>query len=188
MHPPDERSRHLTDRRRFVALNIIGGVAVLGSYIVGGLTQPDLVGGIWGGVPESVHPIYTANMFLAAAGYFMFSHYIYFQLRAPEVQVFGRPAQRVWLWLYTGILLPSAVWMPLTLWMVASPSMGLWVAICAVLAVVALSSLALVAALLAARPAGTARGRIVAAAGAVFFSIQTALLDAVVWTICFPLP
>ena len=59
---------------------------------------------------------------------------------------------------------------------------------CAVLAVVALSSLALVAALLAARPAGTARGRIVAAAGAVFFSIQTALLDAVVWTICFPLP
>ena len=173
----------------FIATNIIGGIAVLGSYVHGAMTKPDIVGGLWGGVPESAQPIYTANMFFAAAGYFLFSYYIYFQLRKkPGLKVFGRPGHGVFLGLILGILVPSAMWMPLTLVMIVTPSMGLWILICAVLGTVGLSSVALIAALLKAEPRGGSTARILAVVGAIFFSIQTALLDGIIWTLSYPVP
>jgi hypothetical protein len=58
-------------RRSLLALNVIGGTAVLASYVVGlGAVPGDA---LWGGVPESLRPLYTVNMFLAAAGYFLFT-------------------------------------------------------------------------------------------------------------------
>jgi len=60
-------------RRNLILINVFGGIAVLASYAWGALGAPDTMGSLWGGVPEGLLPVYTTNMFLAAAGYFAFS-------------------------------------------------------------------------------------------------------------------
>ena len=58
----------------------------------------------------------------------------------------------------------------------------------AVLAIVGISSLTLLWAVATVRPAGPAWARAAAVVGALAFSVQTALLDALVWPYYFPLP
>ena len=86
------------------------------------------------------------------------------------------------------MLIPSALWMPLTFAMLDAPSPSLWLAIRAVLALVGLGSLGLVVAVATAQPLRAPIGRAVAVAGAIAFSFQTAVLDAIVWPAYFPHP
>ena len=56
-----------------VVLNVLGGIAVLGSYVAAFTGAPDFQDGLWGGVPESLRSLYTVITLLAAAGYFPFT-------------------------------------------------------------------------------------------------------------------
>lgn len=167
-------------------LNVVGGLAVLGSYAYGFAARPDLGDVIWGGVPEQLKPVYFVCMILAAVGYFPFTTYVLFRLDADETRI-GRFSYRLWLGLYTLILIPSALWMPLTVEWLARPSTGLWWLIRLDLALVGVASLALLIALVLARPAGPAGHRRLAILGAILFSWQTAILDGLVWPAYFPL-
>ena len=51
-----------------VAVNVVGGTAVLGSYWLGLAGDPEAGTKLWGGVPESIRPAYTVSMLLAIAG------------------------------------------------------------------------------------------------------------------------
>ena len=71
----------MTQRQRLlVAVLVVGGLAVLASYVVGFLTHPDTRWGIWGGVPASLRPLYTVSMLLAAAGFFPMTIYLLFRV------------------------------------------------------------------------------------------------------------
>lgn len=168
-------------------INAAGGLAVLGSYAWGFLARPDAMGALWGGVPESLRPLYTVNMFLAAAGYFLFTPYVVFKLSPETTRIAGRFGSGLFVALYALVLLPSALWLPLTARMVAQPSLGLWWLIRVDLAVVGLASLALLASLLLVS-APAPRGRALAVIGLLPFCLQTALLDAAIWPAFFPLP
>jgi len=170
-----------------VWLNVLGGIAVLASYVVGIAMHPDSSGAVWGGVPESLQPLYTASMLLAAAGYFLFTSYAFFSLDAQSVRVFGRYGFGAINVNYAGILVPSALWMPLTFEMLAAPDRIVWLSIRIVLLIVGAASLALLAAVATAVPPGPKGSRSLAILGAVLFSFQTAVLDAVVWPAYFPL-
>lgn len=172
--------------RSLLWLNLLGGSAVLGSYVHGLASHPLTRGGLWGGVPESLRPLYTVSMLLAAAGYFAFSFFVFFRLDPPRTRVFGRFGFGAFHALYALILLPSALWLPLTFAMLEAPSGALWTAIRVTLALVGLGSLGLVAALASARPPDAPIARAVAVAGALLFSFQTAVLDAWVWPAYFP--
>lgn len=174
------------NRFRFALLNVVGGLLVLGSYGVGLATHPESRGAVWGGVPEGLQPLYTVCMLLAAAGYFFFTYYVFFRLDADRVRVFERFGFEAFEVIYAGILLPSALWMPLTFRMIAMPDPLLWMAIRIVLFVVGISSLALIAAIARARPAGPDLSRRLGLAGAVPFAFQTAVLDAIIWPAYFP--
>jgi hypothetical protein len=176
-------TRPASPRRTFVALNVLGGIAVLASYAWGVFLRPESMGALWGGVPEALRPAYQANMLLAALGYFAFTSYV-LRLRPAAVRVSLRLGYTTFLVLYALVLLPSALWLPLTVSYVAAPGAPLWVAIRAVLVAVGVGSLGLVAALLALRD--PPRGRALALAGLVPFCVQTALLDAIVWPLYFP--
>jgi hypothetical protein len=78
--------------------------------------------------------------------------------------------------------------MPLTFLVMDRWSATLWLAICAVLALVGLGSLGLFAALLTLSPRQPVRPYYLAVAGAAAFCVQTALLDACVWPVFFPQP
>lgn len=177
----------LADREALtlVAVNVIGGLLVLGSYVFGFVARPDAMGALWGGVPETLRPLYTANMFLAAGGYFLFTHYFVFRLSA-DTTVAGVAATRLVTALYLLVLIPSALWLPVTVAIVDQPSVWLWLLIRLDLALVGVASLGLLVSAVIARP--RARGRTAAIVGTIPFSVQTALLDATIWPIYFPAP
>jgi hypothetical protein len=160
---------------------LLGGAAVLGSYVYGFLTHPDFADVLWGGVPENIRPFYTINMFLAAAGYFAFTYFILFRLNPPETRIFGRFGYGLFTVLYTAILVPSALWMPLTLLAIEHADLGLIWMVRLVLAVVGLASLGLLYALIKIEPHQATWAHKLAIVGSIFFSIQTVILDALVW-------
>ena len=172
-------------QRKIFAINAIGGIAVLGSYAWGICLHPNNSGQVWGGVPEWLKPTYTASMLLAAAGYFPLFYFINFRVDPERVRVggygfdlFGR--------LYVAILLPSALWMPMTFAMLAEPRPWLWLAIRLVLFTVGAASLATLAALLLLQPRQPGWPFRLAVLGCAAFCVQTALLDALVWPAYFP--
>jgi hypothetical protein len=168
-------------------INIIGGLAVLGSYIYGFLSQPNAAKILWGGVPQSVRPFYTAGMLLAAAGYFAFTYFILFRLAPSDTRVFNRFGFGAFNTLYSAILFPSALWLPLTFLAAEQASTDLLWTVRTVLVVVGLASLGLLLALLSVRPPQSSWAYKMAITGSVFFCVQTALLDATIWGSLFRL-
>lgn len=184
---PDGAAAPRWTRRSLLWLNAVGGAAVLASYGVGigsGAISGDA---LWGGVPESLRPLYTINMFLAAAGYFLFTPYILFRLAPDTTRIAGRFGFSLFHGLYALVLLPSALWLPLTAHVLAQPSAFAWALVRVDLALVAFGSLGLLAALLA-LTSEVPRGRTLAVIGLLPFCLQTAVLDALVWPAFFSLP
>jgi hypothetical protein len=175
----------LSRRGAMALINIFGGIAVLGSYAYCLMNYPAQTGEFWGGVPDGLRPLYTVNMFLAAAGYFAFTFFLMYRLE-PTTRGGWRFDLGTFNALYALILLASALWMPLTFAMLESPSDGLWWAIRLTLAAVAIGSLGLLAGLVAVRPRSPSLAHKLAVAGSVAFCFQTAILDAVVWPAFFP--
>jgi len=173
-------------RRSLLWLNVLGGIAVLGSYVHGLASNPLTRGAVWGDVPEALRPFYTINMFLAAAGYFAFSSYVFRQLDPARTRIAGRFGFGAFHVLYALILVPSALWLPLTFEMLAAPSAWLWLVIRIDLALVGLGSLGLMGAIASAQPPGAPGARRLALLGTLFFCLQTALLDALIWPAYFP--
>ena len=173
-------------KRLMVWINLLGGAAILASYVYGLRTHPGSSTGLWGNVPQAILPLYGVSMLLAAAGYFAYTYFLLLRLNLDEARVARRFRFGLFNALYALILVPSAMWMPLTLRMLEQPTAGLWLGIRLVLAAVALGSLGLLGALLSLRPREPRWAYWLAVGGSVTFSIQTALLDAVVWTAFFP--
>jgi hypothetical protein len=166
-------------------INMIGGAAVLGSYALDILNHPNAGQVLWGGVPESIHPFYTANMLLAAMGYFAFIYFILFRLSPVKTRVAGRFGFGLFTALFAGILIPSALWMPLTFLAVERSSLALVWAVRIVLWLVGLASLGLFFAILKVEPRQPSWAQRIALVGSIAFCIQTTFLDAIVWVIFF---
>ena len=171
-----------------IAINVLGGIAVLGSYAAGFLQSPDLMGEAWGGVPEAWRGLYSAAMLPAALGYFPMTLFLVFRADLKQRLLLG-VASGSWLTLLYAVTLGlSALWLPLTLRMIAHPDPGLWLAIHALLLGVGAASCGLVACTLALRPRPAGVGWRLAVAGSLFFTFQTGVLDALVWPAFFPYP
>ncbi len=166
-------------------VNVVGGVAVIGSYAHGLLKSPENRDRFWGDVPARLKPFYTALMPLAALGYFAFTYFILFRVDPARMMVGDTFGFSYFFVLYALILFPSAMWMPLTFLMLRRPSGVLWMTIRSVLAIVGLSSVALLLGLLLLSPTASGVAYWLAVAGAAFFSLQTALLDGLVWPAYF---
>ena len=168
-----------------LAINLVCGGAVLFSYIHGIAGHPEARGALWGDVPKSLLPVYTASMFAAAAGYLMFTYYILFKLDPDATRVgwFGFALFNV---IYLLILVPSALWMPFTFRMIENPSLATWIIIRVVLAIVGVASIGMLASIVSAAPRPEGPSYFLAVIGCTAFCLQTAVLDAIVWTGYFP--
>ncbi len=169
-----------------ILMNLACGVAVLASYGYGLTADGTSAQALWGNVPEWLIPFYGGSMVTAACGYLLFTFFILFKINPDEAIIAGRYRYRLFHVLYGAILVPSALWMPLTVAMVREPSAGLWIAIRLALAAVGFGSIGILAALMLTRPRLGSWAFRLAVIGAAAFSIQTALLDALVWTAYFP--
>ena len=174
-----------TQQRNLLVLIAIGGTSVLASYVPAFTNNPELVAALWGGVPESLRAYYGPNMLLAAASFFPATLVLGFKTPADSFKEYTGLSFSALLAAYAAILIPSALWLPLTAAYIESPSGALWVAIRIDLILVALGATALLYMLI--QRARKGPGWIWAAAGFfVFFWIQTAVLDATIWPSYYP--
>ncbi len=169
-----------------LGVTVVGGAAVLGSYAHGLRTHASPAEALWGGVPRRLRPAYGISMLAAASGFFGFLVHLLLFVEPARVGLPG--GYGAYLVLFTLILLPSALWMPLTFRYRARPSAGRWAAVRAALTLAGLGSLGLLAALVLERPAPVTASWIAALIGASLFSIQTAFLDALLWPALYRRP
>jgi len=173
-------------KRTLVWIVLLGGVAVLVSYAYILSFDSSRQTALWGGVPARLLPVYVPSMALAMAGSFAFTYFLLFAVDAGRVRIAGRFGYGLFHGLYLMILIPSALWLPLTSAIVQQPSGPLWLLIRLVLALVGLASVGLLLALVALRPRQPTRAYWLAVGGSVAFCFQTAVLDLFVWTSLFP--
>ncbi len=165
---------------------IVGGAAVIGSYIYGFSTHPGSANTLWGGVSGGLRTFNNVIMILAALGFFAFAYWLLFRVNPAEIQI----AERFGFWLFNiiflVILIPSAIWMPLTFAYLSQPGTGLWmIGIRIVLALVGIASLALLWAILTVSPREAGTAYWFAVGGACAFCVQTVILDMFVWPALF---
>ncbi|NLE95687.1 MAG: hypothetical protein GX600_08420 [Dehalococcoidia bacterium] len=174
-------------RRVLLAVLVVGGLAVLSSYVYGYLAHPESRWDIWGGVPLSLRPLYTVSMFAAALGFFPFTLFFLLEVKPTDVRLPGATGYGVIVALYALALIASAAWMPLTFQMIEAPSQPVWYAIRVVLGLVALAAIGLLVALLKLRERKPVSWYRAAVVGCVLFCWQTVVLDAVLWPLYYPL-
>ena len=167
-------------KKTWLAINAVGGVAVLGSYVHGLLTHPDTRNELWGNIPPELQAVYGVTMWLAAGGYFFFSYYFLVRTEADEVR-FGRFGFGLINALYALIMIASAAWMPLTFAYLDEPSSALWLAVRIDLLGVGIDSIGLIVALFTMKPRAEGLTAVLALLGLLFFAVQTAFLDPLVW-------
>ena len=172
-------------KRTMILVNVGGGVAVLGSYAYGLLTHPNAGEVLWGGVPETLRPLYSASMLSATLGYFAFTGFLLFAVDPDRVRIAGRFGFGLFNVLYALMLAASALWLPLTFAAVEDPGNAIWILTRLDLGVVATASAALLIALLLHEPRRPLAPYALAVLGLVAFSFQTVILDAIVWPAYF---
>ncbi len=99
----------------FLLVNIIGGVAVIGGYVLGLSMYSEHREALWGGVQGNLRNAFTASMLLAAAGYITFCFATIFKGGADEFgvnHIFGQYSLSV---LSAIFLISASLWMPATI-------------------------------------------------------------------------
>ena len=71
------RARSMNNQQVILLIiNIVGGAAVIGSYIFGLRSQAGGATVLWGGVPANIRSLIGVSMILAAVGYLYFLYYL----------------------------------------------------------------------------------------------------------------
>lgn len=166
-------------------MNVFGGAAVIGSYVLWLRGSSGGANALWGGVPARLRPVYTVSMILSAIGYLAVFYYLLFEPVPDEVQIGGNLGFVWFIPIVVLMLFPSALWMPLSSLYVDRPSAGAWIAVRAVLFIVGLASIALAWALLTLEPNGGDAAYWIAAVGSCYFAFHTFALDALLWAALF---
>lgn len=164
-----------------LVINIIGGITVISSYVLGLSGKANGANALWGGTPAGIRTIYTVSMLLAALGYFAFIYFIMFRLNVADV----KPGFWIFYIIFLGILGASTFWMPLSNLFVANPGAAIWIGIRVVLAIVGLSSCVLAALLISLHAKETGLAYWLAVAGSAYFAFHTMILDAILWPVFF---
>jgi hypothetical protein len=175
-----------SQKKRWVAINVVGGIAVLGSYAHGLITHPQTREMLWGSMPDPLKSIYGVTMWLAAAGYLVFMYYVFFRVDTEEARVGQRFGFGIVNACCAAVVFASALWMPLTFAYLAQPSTALWMLIRVDLLIVGAGAIGLIVALFTMTPRPTAWAGAITILALLPFALQTAFLDAFVWPAFFP--
>ncbi len=169
-----------SNQKIFLAINIVGGILVLASYVIG-LKAGKSADVLWGGTPKNIRGVYTVSMLVSATGFFLFTIFTFLQFKNVESILPYSLDKNVFHILYSVLLICSMLWIPLVNLMVSTPSTLLWISIRTVLILVGLSSLILLILLLKISPKPTGFLYISSIIGLSWFFIHTGILDALLW-------
>ena len=162
-------------------INIIGGAAVIGSYVFGVRGKSGSADRLWGGMPQKVRPVYYVSMLLSAIGYFFFIYFLLFQVESESVLIADSLGYWIFYIIFIGMLGFSALWMPLTNKMANEPKKSTWIWVRTVLVMVGLFSCALYWAILSIQEGNQGVAYWLAVAGSGYFAFHTTVLDMLFW-------
>ena len=108
----------------FFIVNLVGGIAVLGSYVVGLYIYPDFRNALWGGVAGSWKSLFTVSMFFAALGYLIFCYSMTISGAADKSSFLGGHTFSI---LAAFFLFSASIWMPATLKYLATDDNLWWI-------------------------------------------------------------
>lgn len=168
------------NQKWLLAINIVGGILVLGSYYFG-LKGGKGADALWGGVPEKTRSLYGISMLVCAVAYFIFFFYIMKGLGSGTLSNTILLGEKLYSVLFAILLLASSFWMPLVNLYISNPTTLIWFAVRLVLVLVALASIGLFLALFKISPKHTGGLYIASLIGLFWFCIHTGVLDAMIW-------
>jgi hypothetical protein len=164
-----------------LVINVIGGIAILGSYVLGIRGKPGAADRLWGGVPQKIRPVYYVSMLLSAIGYFFFIYFLLFEVIPDSVVIADSLGYWIFYIIFIGMLGFSALWMPLTNKMANEPKKSTWFWVRTVLVMVGLFSCALYWAILSIQEGNQGTMFCLAAVGSGYFAFHTTVLDMLIW-------
>jgi len=164
---------------------VLGGTAVIGSYVAGLKGKAGAADTLWGGVPPRVRPLYGVSMILSAVGFLAVLYYVFFRMDPAETVMGGRFGFAILFPIFVAILVPSALWLRASREYVDEPSLLKWIIVRSILFIVALGSIALIWAFFALETDERDAAFWVATVGSCYFAFHTLVLDAVVWAWLF---
>ena len=170
----------------FGLVNILGGIAVLGSYIWGLSSYPEHRETLWGGISGAWRWVFFVSMMLAAVGYLTFAYYEFFRSGAKAYQENGILGPYTVSIICAVFLCASTVWMPSTLAYINTHQVQWWLVALSSLWVTAASLFLLLIALLLAGDYESSRYYYLAVGGIAYILFHCTVFDAVVWAIRFP--
>ena len=172
----------MSTRTLFALVNILGGMAVLGSYAWCLVTYPEHRNALWGGVHGTLRSIFTLSMLLAAGGYITFCYVIIFQVGE---RTFGKNpvlGTNAIIILTTVFLASAAMWMPSLIAFYRSGEGHWWVVCTLSLWVTAISLILMTGVTAISHVDGISKASINASvAGLAYTTFHCLFLDAVVW-------
>ncbi len=174
----------MTNASLFFLVNLVGGIAVLGSYCAGLYLYPDQRTALWGGVVGNWRTLFTSSMFFAAAGYLFFCYTMTTSDAANESSFLGK---YTFIILAAAFLFSASVWMPATLqyldtrneiWWVVSVT-SLWLTVASLICMVLAFSFTEF-------PNVTLSQNYVTLIGIIWIAFHCLVFDAIIWVTKFP--
>ena len=171
----------------FLVVNIIGGILVLGSYLICFIQFPEERTKLWGEVPKKTQQRIVPFMLLAAAGYLITSWWFWQVIEPNSLNLPGGFTYVGIIAFFALLLALSTAWMPVSVLAIKKRS-NLWknITICILLGVSIASCFILFLVCTATvEKNDISLGQVLAIIGWSFLCIQTVFWDGILWVLKF---
>lgn len=171
----------MAPQHTFAIVNIIGGIAVLGSYAITLMLYTDQRSDFWGGINTSQQRIFVWSMLFAALGYLLFFNWVTFRLESGLLTEGSSLHSQLPVALCGIFLFFSMLWMPTTSVFLQTGNNLWWYLAVAILWVVSISLLLLLLIVLANQWGNRSWFSVLGMAGLMYLVIHCTIFDAIIW-------
>lgn len=169
----------------FTVINILGGISVLASYVIGLTLYPEHRDALWGGITGGLRTLFVISMLLAAPGYLTFSYFVIFKSGTLiYTQISAIKPYMVHL-TFAIFIISASIWMPSTITYLNTSNVVWWWITVATLWITGLSLVILVLTVSQTQFDGTNLIKTSAFAGLTYMTFHCLVLDAIIWVIRF---
>lgn len=165
----------MSDRKKLIATIAILGPCVLLSYYIAAQFNTKGIDALWGNIPDNIKVYYPIGMLVATIGFFPFTYLTVFKSANPKH--FLLP--------YLLVLIPSILWMPMTVSYINNPNELIWILIRIVLILVAVGAILIYIRIKKEYGAEKSTVYLFALIGILGFIAHTLFLDALLWPYYF---
>ncbi|MFL2763846.1 MAG: hypothetical protein ACJ0A6_02400 [Dehalococcoidia bacterium] len=176
----------MTTIHYFILINLIGGIFVIGSYILGFNSELEDKLALWGGITGKTRQLFTISMLLSATGYLTFLFYMIFKGGLDNNDNPTFIGLNIFLILSVIFLLSASIWMPATVKFLETSLNYWWVITVIVLWITAISLMTMLITLIYTNNLEHNISLNLATIGIGYITFHCLVLDAIIWVFKFP--